>query len=172
MNIAQNFETMLRAVAKVVASAIPECLLDNQELGADGQDFAYPTADMQGSDTSWYGNHTILRSICKPVQNQSIGDGLIAKHNDESDHLCLQTLIFVPMGGEANQGVHVDGTDLLVFENEKGSKCYRVDTTVEDTIVVVLMNSSTQLHCGAAEGEKSVTEQTKPFYSLRFIHHC
>jgi hypothetical protein len=52
--------------------------------------------------------------------------------------------------------------------NETGGKCFRLDTTIEDTVVCILMNSGQQMHGSAMD---SLTNRNGTFncWSARFI---
>jgi hypothetical protein len=75
----------------------------------------------------------------------------IAWHVDDKDIQTKQPLTFLPLGGDDGKGGYVRDSDLIVFEHSKGGKCYRLKTSIADTVVFVFMNSGTQLHGSAKE---------------------
>ena len=89
-------------------------------------------------------------------------------HTDDSDYSTEQPLIFWSNGGEGDLGGSVDGTDLMVFEHKYGGQCCRVRTSVEDCVVVVLMNSVDQLHAGVEAANPPLTN----VWSARIIPYC
>lgn len=176
----EMYGQLMGVATDAIAELLPNFYEENRELRAGANDCTYPKPEVQksgqcGESTSmseedfncWFANQCIVRIIGKEVGGQTVSDGQIAMHFDESDYPCIQQLMFLPMGGVNGLGGHVPNTDLLVFEGREGGLSYRVDTTVEDTVVVVLMNSSTQLHAGA--GEEVTGLASPPSSSIRLI---
>ena len=71
------------------------------------------------------------------------------------------------MGGKNGKGGHVLDSDLMVFEHKNGGKCFRLKTSIEDTVVFILMNSGQQMH-GSAMDSRTV-ENIENNWSARFI---
>ena len=80
------------------------------------------------------------------------------------------------MGGANNNGGHVNFTNLLVFEKSTGGLSVCIPTAIENTVVVVLMNSAMQLHgtvgCENLLPSNNVFCNEKLCWSMRFIPYC
>ena len=64
-------------------------------------------------------------------------------------------------------GGKVDGTDLIIFENDMGGRCIRVRTAIPGTVVIVIMNSKRRLHGGVLPHGGAVKDNGNR--SLRWI---
>ena len=65
---------------------------------------------------------------------------------------------------------HVRNSDLLIFERKDLGPCYRVNTSIKNTLTIVLMNSAEQRHASAIEEQCNPTPSCSS-YSIRFIHY-
>ena len=70
----------------------------------------------------------------------------LALHTDNGNVNTDQPLTFLLFGGENGLRGKVSGSDLIVFDHSKGGQCYRLKTSIESTVVIVLFNSAEQLH--------------------------
>jgi hypothetical protein len=166
-------------IACAIFDIFPSIYKQNQERYHDAEDCCYPTPGMQFSaknkDKFWFAHQAIIRVIGKPF-GEMFGEMLkIALHADESDAPGIQMLSFLPMGGEDGCGGHVEGTDLLVFRDRTGGPCYRLNTTVRDTVVVILFNGKNQLHGGAVDRnctrELRMENNLFRYYTTRIVHY-
>uniref|UniRef100_A0A7S2HE83 Uncharacterized protein n=1 Tax=Helicotheca tamesis TaxID=374047 RepID=A0A7S2HE83_9STRA len=157
------------AIAKALKNLRPDAYDANQLLGRGGSDCLCPSFREQrdGGDV-WYSNQVIVRQLGLCLGKYSRADAEIALHVDGSDHSSLQPLYFFPYGGKSGLGGIVDGTDLMVFEKDTGGKSCRIRTSIEDCVVVVLMNSATQLHCGAMPNKR----HNNKCWSMRIVPFC
>lgn len=161
--------------ARILDKYCPLEFMENHDTYRDGEDCIYPTpaAQRKGQMIS-EGLHLNMNQIALRVMSNELIDFpkklqvlRMALHNDEVDVSTPQPLTFVPMGGVAEKGGRVIDSDLMVFEHKYGGQCYQLRTSIEDTIVMVLMCSSEQLHGSAHDRERSGFDKTCS--SLRFI---
>jgi hypothetical protein len=168
---------VLGALSEAIEELCPDIFRDNQQMGEGAQDCIFPEPKFQWEgrsiqeegQESWFCNQCIIRSIGLRVGTHSLEDAEIAMHFDASDYPSSQPLMFWPMGGLRGCGGQVKNTDLLVFEDQKGGHSFRVRTAIEDVVVIVLMNSSEQLHAGAGE---DVPAENFGSWSARFVPYC
>jgi hypothetical protein len=163
------YSEILGEISTAVSELLPSVYKENREVAIE--DCTYPTPKMQrkGKDHDdnkiyhWYCNQVIARVIGRDFGNMKASDMRIAMHYDGSDQPGPQLLVFSPCDN------HVQDSDLLIFENKQGGRCYRVDTTIKDTMTIVLMNSAEQLHASAIEPEGQ--QMSHESYSIRMIHY-
>ena len=86
----------------------------------------------------------------------------VAMHHNSCDEPMDQLLVCSPCDN------HVRNSDILIFERKDGGPCYHVNTSIENTLIV-LMNSAEQLHASAIEEE--CDQPSSSSYSIRFIHY-
>ena len=91
-----------------------------------------------------------------------------ALHVDAGDVDSDQFLTFMPMGNNKNNGGRVANSDLIVFENQLGGLSYRLRTAIGDTVVILLMNSSKQLHGNVEDSDSDTFDFDESVLSARF----
>ena len=112
----------------------------------------------------WYCNQVIARVMGRDLGNMKASNMPVAMHHDSCDEPMDQLLVYSPCDN------HVRNSDLLIFERKDGGPCYRVNTSIKNTLTIVLMNSAEQLHASAIEEECNPTRSCSS-YSIRFIHY-
>ena len=147
--------TALAEVVGGVFSRVAECIFqhcdsvhgDNQELMKDSPGMVWPPLHFQKPGRSWVSSQFVVRrwgnldSSIWPLEKETV-----AAHADLGDLDCTMFHCYTTGGGRRGRGGPVAGSDLAVFEARTGGVGYRVKTCVEDTVVVVVLNSCRQLH--------------------------
>jgi len=146
---------------------------ENLQTYGDADDciFPSPASQREGQNVSeglhWSLHQVALRIMGRELNEESERLQRIAWHFDQGDVEGNQLLNFFPMGGKDGKGGRVADTDLMVFEQKYGGQCFRLRTTIEDTIVFILMNSAEQLHGNAKDEDDCEFDQD--CWSARFI---
>ena len=161
---------ILGLISNAMAELLPEVYMENKNRAI--QDFAFPTPEMQCGDGNiltedykyWYCNQVIARIMGRDLGKMEASNMSVAMHHDSCDEPMDQLLVYSPCDN------HVHDSDLLIFEKQDGGSCYRVNTSIKNTLTIVLMNSAEQLHASAIEKECDPT-QSRSSYSIRFIHY-
>ena len=91
---------------------------------------------------------------------------LVCMHTDNGDFSTKQPLVYSCAGGENCLGGKLPNTDLIVCEKKDGGRFVRIKTNIPDTVVIVLFNSTTQLHGVIKGGKRGSGPQA---YSIRLI---
>ena len=76
----------------------------------------------------------------------AIRKDMVAAHTDKGDLDCAMFHCYITVGGKYGKGGNVPGTDIVIFENTTGGAGYRVETCMEDTVVLVIFKIHRQLH--------------------------
>ena len=149
-------------------------LLENMTTyDRNGEDCIYPTPASQRKEQtcseglSWGIHQVALRIMDNTLDEKTRALHRLALHTDDTDVCSKQFLTFKSMGGVDGKGGRVVDSDLLVFEHDKGGQSYRLKTSIADTVVFVLMNSSKQLHGSAKDRDTSGLDES--CWCLRFI---
>ena len=161
---------ILGLISNAMAELLPEVYMENKNRAI--QDFAFPTPEMQCGDGNiltedykyWYCNQVIARVMGRNLGKMEASNMPVAMHHDSCDEPMDQLLVYSPCDN------HVRNSDLLIFERKHGGPCYRVNTSIKNTLTIVLMNSAEQLHASAIEEECDPTPSCSS-YSIRFIHY-
>ena len=147
------------ALCEVVGGAfsrVAECLhqhchsvhAENQELLKDSPSMVWPPLHHQPFGRSWISSQFVVRRWGSSAEGAGwpLQEEVVAAHADLGDHDCSTFHLYTTGGGRRGRGGPVAGSDLAVFESVTGGAGYRVKTCAEDTVVVVVLNSSKQLH--------------------------
>ena len=172
------YAKILGKQAKLLCKYCPNDYDENKRIYKEGDEHRciFPTRTSQqgksqdNDDLYWCLNQVAIRIMGGENENsnQQRDDERIAWHVDDNDVQSKQPLTFLPIGyGTDSGGGYVPDSDLMVFEHNRGGKCYRLKTSIADTVVFVFMNSGTQLH-GSAK-ELISKDSMNLNYSLRFI---
>ena len=147
------------AASETWSEAAPEECEANRQLGEDAEDCMFPSPAEQKSKSPVTIHQYVTRIMGKPSYAGVEGElSNVCIHTDPNDYDTKMPLMFMPFDEHGGRGGHVAGTDLLVFETASGGRCVRIKTSVKDTLVVVIFNSSRQLHGNAGEEETSMAE--------------
>ena len=96
-------------------------------------------------------------------------------HADKGDVSNLQPLVYIPRGGLNKRGGCVADSILLVAENEGGGKYVTIETNCEDTVCIVLLNSSKNLHGlikgGGKDDLNAYCTRIIPFITTNIYHY-
>lgn len=131
--------------------------MENLQTYGDAHDCIFPSPESQREAQSlseglhWSLHQVALRIMGRELNEESERLQRIAWHFDQGDVETNQLLTFMPMGGNHGKGGRVSDTDLMVFEHKYGGQCFRLRTSIEDTVVFILMNSAEQLHGNAKD---------------------
>ena len=138
-----------------IFSRISECIAKycgdvhqgNQRL-MQNPNLVWPSLEHhQNSKWNWMSSQFIVRrwgpamATDWPPEKETI-----AAHTDTGDLDCTTFNCYRTGGGLRGKGGPVACTDFAAFEKATGGAGYRVKTCIEDTIVVVVLNSKRQLH--------------------------
>jgi hypothetical protein len=168
------YAQILGLEAQLIKECFPNEYNANHDLYGGAEDCIYPTPEAQQKhpnveDGVYWGLHQVaLRKMGMETSDADRAKQRMAWHVDQSDVKSNQILTFLPMGGRNGKGGHVQDSDLMVFEHEKGGKSFRLNTSVEDTVVFILMNSGKQLHGSAMDDTCKLGRQSF-CWSARFI---
>jgi len=174
--VKQLFEIYAKIIgleALVVEKYCPDEYLENLQTYGDADDCIFPpiASQREGQQVSeglhWSLHQVALRIMGRELDGERERLQRLALHFDQGDVATNQLLTFMPMGGTDGRGGRVADTDLMVFEHKNGGQCFRLRTSIEDTVVFILMNSAEQLH-GNAKDEDDC-EFDNDCWSARFI---
>jgi hypothetical protein len=169
-----HYAEILGLEAQLIKEYFPDEYTANHDLYSGGEDCIFPSPLQQqqnghvDSGVYWGVHQVALRKMGCESSIVERAEKRMAWHVDQSDVKSNQLLTFLPMGGKYGRGGHVLDSDLMVFEHETGGKCFRLNTTIEDTVVFILMNSGQQMH-GSAMDSQTKRNGTLSFWSARFI---
>ena len=141
---------------------------NNQRLMQFMESLVWPPLVFQNRCSQWMSCQYIVRRWgtlsmeCGPKENS-----LVALHTDRGDVDTTMFNCYTSGGGTHGKGGPVPNSDLAVFQNDKGGAGYRVKTCIEDTVVVVVMNSNRQLH-GCIQSQDGARPST-PTWTNRII---
>ena len=147
----------------------------NQKLYKGGHDCIFPSPAAQtncnaNTNDLFIGLSQIVLRVMDNRNTNKQNHSRTALHVDSGDVDSDQFLTFLPMGGQGNCGGYVLGTDLMIFEHEKGGASYRLTTTIRDTVVILMMNSARQLHGNVEVDYNNITaELDRSLWSARLI---
>jgi hypothetical protein len=179
MELVDIYAKILGKQAKVIQKYCPNVYDENERIYMDGEKHRcnFPTRKSQLGNTQedddnvyWRLHQFAIRIMggMHEHSKQKENDKRIAWHVDDQDVQSKQPLTFLPFGPDAdNGGGHVQDSDLMVFEHNKGGKCYRLRTSIADTVVFVLMNSGLQLHGTAKDLNRKIGKHDN--MSMRLI---
>ena len=177
MELVDIYAKILGKQAEVLHKYCRKDYDENKKIYKEGDEHRcnFPTCGSQqgkswdNNDMYWHLHQVAIRIMggVDENSNQQRDEKRIAWHVDNKDIQSKQPLTFMPLGGDEGKGGYVPDSDLMVFEHNKGGKCYRLRTSIADTVVFVFMNSGTQLHGSAKEliGKNGIDCNL----SLRFI---
>ena len=146
---------VLAEIVGGIFSRVAECMFqlcdsvhgDNQKLMKGSPSMAWPPLHLQPG-RSWASSQFVIRRWSSspddpkwPVEKETV-----AAHADLGDLDCTMFHCYTTGGGRCGRGGAVAGSDLAVFETCSGGRGYRVKTCMEDTVVIIVLNSCKQLH--------------------------
>jgi len=138
-----------------------EVLTKNQFLLTLLKSMAWPPLQFQGELNQWMSSQYIIRRWGSRTKDDWPGEkSVVALHTDRGDIDSYNFNCYTSGGGIRNKGGPVANSDLAVFQNSTGGAGYRVKTCIEDTVVVVVMNSHNQLH-GCIKNEDNIVEESQ-----------
>ena len=143
--------------ALAIEKYCPDEYAENLFAYRNGDDciFPSPTSQREGQNLSeglhWSLHQVALRIMGRKLNVEDERLVRLAWHFDQGDVETSQPLTFMPMGGKNGMGGRVAHTDLMVFEHKFGGDCFRLRTSIENTVVFILMNSAKQLHGNAKD---------------------
>jgi len=171
--ITQSLCGILTSVAAVILNYVPEAFRQNENLKCNNENVSYPPLAKQ-SFIGWFSTQVAIRRVGQGCKNkegketESISKkdlNIVALHADKGDLSNMQPLVYIPRGGDKDRGGCIADSELIVAENETGGKYVRIQTNCEDTVCIVLFDSSKNLH-GLIEGD---TKDDPNAYCTRII---
>jgi hypothetical protein len=148
-------------IAKCIAKFCGGVYEENQKLMKQNPNLAWPPLDFQNSEWKWMSSQFIVRrwgpALAEP--KWTLDKVIVAAHTDRGDLDSTMFICYTTGGGKRGKGGPVAGTDLAVFEHAAGGAGFRVKTCIEDTVVVVVLNSNRQVH-GCIKNEASFAEDS------------
>ena len=147
----------------------------NRDTYAGGDDCIFPSPKLQknceANSRKLYLclNQIVLRIMDNKLIKNKLNPERTALHVDAGDVDSDQFLTFMPMGNNKNSGGRVANSDLIVFENQLGGLSYRLRTAISDTVVILLMNSSKQLHGNVEDSDSDTFDFDESVLSARLI---
>ena len=174
MTLAEIVGGVFSRVAECVSQHCRSVHEDNQLLMETSPGMVWPPLRLQKPGRTWASSQFVVRrwggnrGAGWPLERE-----IVAAHADLGDLDTTMFHLYTTGGGKQGRGGPVAGSDLAVFQDRTGGAGYRVKTCMEDTVVVVVMNSCQQLHgCirgtlvgggGAAPGPPAWTTRIIPF---------
>jgi len=158
--------------ALAIEKYCPDEYAENLLTYGDGEDCIFPSPVLQRvgqnlSEGLHFNLHqAALRIMGRELNKEDESLERLAWHFDQGDVETSQPLTYLPMGGKDGKGGRVAGTDLMVFEHKYGGQCFRLRTSIKDTVVFILMNSADQLHGNAKDEDDCGVPDC---WSARFI---
>ena len=144
----------------------------NEEVMQMNPNLQWPPLEHQPCTHKWMCTQFIVRHWGGPGissnKNLPLKKMIVSAHVDRGDLDTLMPCIYYVSGGNDDKGGYVPGTDLALFENEKGGAGVRIRTCIKDTVIVVLSNSRRQLH-GCILDDCHWHEDTAPYRTTRII---
>ena len=147
-------ETLAKMIGRIF-SHISECIAkhcgnvheQNQAL-MQNRNLVWPSLEHQNnSKWNWMSSQFIVRRWGPALTTDWPPEkDIVAAHTDTGDLDCTTFNCYRTGGGLRGKGGPVANTDFAAFEKATGGAGYRVKTCIEDTIVVVVLNSKRQLH--------------------------
>ena len=116
----------------------------------------WPSRSQPPGRHKWMCTQFIVRHWGGPGLSSSVSPFPLEKmtvsaHVDRGDLDALMPSFYFVKGGSDDEGGHVLGTDLVLFEDESGGAGVQVRTCIRDTAAVMLSNPSapaSRLHAG------------------------
>ena len=141
-------------VASCIAKHCTENFLANQKIKDLNPQLACPPLKQQNSFCNWFCSQFIFRRLGPGRQRprKTRDETIVSLHFDSGDYATDQPLIYIPGGGKDGLGGTISDSDIIVCKYRSGGPSVRIVTNVRDTVVVVLLNSSLQLH-GVIKGK-------------------
>ena len=144
--LAKLVGAMFSSISECIAMHCKDVYEQNHELMIN-KNLAWPPEKYQKSTWYWMSSQFIVRRWGPAFANDwPLENDLVAAHTDAGDLDCNTFSCYMTGGGRAGKGGPVAGTDFVAFEKAVGGAGFRVKTCIEDTVVVVVMNSRQQLH--------------------------
>lgn len=135
-------------ISECIALHCKDVYANNQSL-IENQNLIWPPLEFQqNTKWNWMSAQFIVRQWGQGMASPDwpLEKEIVAAHTDRGDLDCMQFNCYSTGGGRRGKGGCVTGTDLAVFESATGGAGYRVKTCIEDTVVIVILNSRRQLH--------------------------
>lgn len=143
--LAERVGIIFSHVAECIAMHCGRVYEENHELMIN-KNLAWPTERHQNK-WKWLSSQFIVRQWGQAMTSDWPRENeLVAAHTDTGDLSCTSFNCYMTGGGRRGKGGPVADTDLAAFEHSEGGAGYRVKTCIEDTVVVPVMNSESQLH--------------------------
>jgi hypothetical protein len=172
MDISKIYAKLLGIEAAIIDKYCPKIYKRNHETYRDGEDCIFPSPqDQHASQTTSELFHFCLHQVAlRILKNESNKKDeqmyRLALHTDDGDVSTDQPLTFLSFGGKDGLGGNVAGSDLVVFDHCNGGQCYRLKTSIKSTVVLVLFNSSEQLHGNYVDMHQKLNTSC---WNVRFI---
>ena len=146
--LAEIVGDMYTHISKCIALHCGDVYKANQKIAAINQKMAWPPVKYQHGRCCWMSSQFIIRHRHPKWLSQEwpLEKDMVAAHTDKGDLDCTMFHCYITGGGKYGKGGNVPGTDIVIFENTTGGAGYRVETCMEDTVVLVIFNSHRQLH--------------------------
>ena len=129
-------------------------------------DVCFPPIEEQKRVTE-DGSHWLSHQMLfRKVTNNENDRNKVAMHIDKSDGPGKQLCQYYPMGGDDGCGGKLRGTNLLIWEHEKGGRCISIPTMLHERPVAIAFDGSKQLHATDGCFDRS---NSNSFWSCRCI---
>lgn len=169
--IATHIGHVFFASTAVLRAYCPREHKSNQLIKKTNHRIAWPPIDCQDKDLNWMSTQFALRTwgaSMGTLGNLTLDEAITALHVDFGDIHHYMPNMYWSGGGKRGRGGSVAGTDIAIFEHEHGGTGVRIKTCIEDTVIIVLTRSSTQLHGNVLE-EEDKSKHDKTAWTTRVI---
>ena len=145
--LAKMIGAIFSHISECIAKHCGDVHQGNQGL-MQNRNLVWPSLEyQQNTKWNWMSSQFIVRRWGRALATDwPIEKETVAAHTDMGDLDCTTFNCYRTGGGLRGKGGPVACTDFAIFEKATGGAGYRVKTCIEDTIVVVVLNSKRQLH--------------------------
>lgn len=133
-------------VAACIETYCGKVFAKNQRIMEINKNLCWPPVSYQDPHWCWMSSQFIIRRWGPSLPDWPLDETIVSAHTDTGDLDCTMFHLYISGGGRNGLGGHVSGTDLAVFEKSEGGPGYRIKTCIEDTVVIVVLDSGSQLH--------------------------
>lgn len=133
-------------VAACIGTHCGNVFAKNQRIMEINKNLCWPPLSYQDAQWNWISSQFIIRRWGSSLVDWPHDEMIVSAHTDTGDLDCTMFHLYTSGGGRRGLGGSVPGTDLAVFENSEGGPGYRVKTCIEDTVVILVLDSGSQLH--------------------------